>query len=268
VITSLTVQSGFAKALVPKKLTFKPGLNILFGPNGSGKTTVLKLLAAYSGCFAGGWTEMPLPCFSLIHEDNEKIDWSRVLCEKAPGKCKAKISWDGTPSYFFNPQTDKTPSFFGDNDKIINDEDAILEIVNKLSAGQKRLFRLHRMVDALKAIPDQTKVPKVIPTFEGPRNFVTVNSLYQNFATKWAEFMSSFKDKANVATILMDEPDRSLAIPETALLWSNALINLATKAQVIVATHSTFSLRNEDAHWVTMGTDQDYVKKCREALKC
>jgi predicted ATP-dependent endonuclease of OLD family len=211
---------------------------------------------------------MPLPCFSVDYINNQKIDWFRVLCKNSPGECKAKISWDGTSSYFFNPQSDKTPSFFGDNDRIITNEEAIIEMVNKFSAGQKRLLRLHKLAEALKTIPDQTKVPKVIPTFEGPRNFVTVNSLYQNFATKWAEFMSSFKERTNVATILMDEPDRSLAIPETSLLWSSALTNLATKAQVIVATHSTFALRNEDAHWVTMGTDQDYVKKCREALKC
>jgi len=209
---------------------------------------------------------MPLPGFSLDYKkDNDQINWSKVFLGNSPGKCEAKVSWDGTSSYFYNPKSDAMPSFFGDNDNIINGTDEICEIVEKLSAGQKRLLRLHRMAEALVKIPDQTKVPKVIPTFEGPRNFCAVNSLYQNFATRWAEFMSSFKDRTDVASILMDEPDRSLSIDQTALLWTKALPNLATKGQIIVATHSPLALTTE-ANWINIGKDEQYFQKCKDAV--
>jgi len=55
-ITKAKATSGFSiklDALKGRAYTFKPGLNILFGPNGCGKTTLLKILGAYSGTEAG-----------------------------------------------------------------------------------------------------------------------------------------------------------------------------------------------------------------------
>lgn len=40
-----------------QRIEFCDRVNILFGPNGSGKTTILKTLAAASGCGSGGWSE-------------------------------------------------------------------------------------------------------------------------------------------------------------------------------------------------------------------
>ena len=39
-----------------KRFNFTKGINILYGPNGCGKSTVLNTLKAYCGIEGGGWT--------------------------------------------------------------------------------------------------------------------------------------------------------------------------------------------------------------------
>lgn len=45
------------ESVFPKKLEFKPGLNILFGPNGCGKTSIIRALGA-TGMTVKGWSNI------------------------------------------------------------------------------------------------------------------------------------------------------------------------------------------------------------------
>jgi len=77
VISTLLFNSGYPIGLPgigTSEIRFNGWTNILFGPNGSGKTTILKTLAEASGCGKGGWSDGGTPgelpySVSLEHDD-------------------------------------------------------------------------------------------------------------------------------------------------------------------------------------------------------
>src|SRR4051812_30455560 len=97
--TKCQVKSGYAQALPDvgdKAFEFKPGLNILFGPNGCGKSSLLNILGAYSGINydTGGWTsyQEPIRLSPRIGDYSYSLpDYYHLL---SPGKCKADVIWD------------------------------------------------------------------------------------------------------------------------------------------------------------------------------
>ncbi len=136
---------------------------------------------------------------------------------------------------------------------------------------EKRIQSLDslKLSQVLKSMPTFAQTPEVIPTMEGYRQYKGCNSLYQDNADQFTQYMNSFKNKSNIPTILMDEPDKSLAIPDACLLWEKVVPWLAEKHQLIIATHCPFALLNKNAHWITMGKDPnypDYLKKCQEVV--
>jgi predicted ATPase len=65
------------KGIGRERITFNDRINVLFGPNGSGKTTILKTLAAASGCGEGGWNDgkdsQTLPYEAVVERDNQPV---------------------------------------------------------------------------------------------------------------------------------------------------------------------------------------------------
>jgi len=59
-ITTLRFHDGYPtrlKGIGKRPLVFNGWTNVLFGPNGSGKTTILRTLALAAGCGNGGWSD-------------------------------------------------------------------------------------------------------------------------------------------------------------------------------------------------------------------
>ncbi len=59
-VSTLRFHSGYPirlKGIGKRKIVFNGWTNVLFGPNGSGKTTILKTLATAAGCGSGGWSD-------------------------------------------------------------------------------------------------------------------------------------------------------------------------------------------------------------------
>ena len=101
-----STQFGYA-AGVPffkdkKKIAFKPGLNILVGPYGSGKSTVLRLLAESTCSFQGGVSAI------TEHAISQGVDMMAGLrlnggAGKHKDKLGLKVHHDGQPVVFSDP---------------------------------------------------------------------------------------------------------------------------------------------------------------------
>lgn len=244
---------------------FKPGLNILFGSNGSGKSTVLQLLAQTLAAAQGGtsvvtqsWiqdvftfggNELQLPC-DVVH--------------------------DGQPVMFFDARAKE--GLIGGS---FDDDFFSLGIANAMakgSTGQLGLRRLDRLLSVLVADikarsaapaqpaateekpkrrtkkPAEPVKPKVgFPTeIEWRINRKSVNEVWQAKLAQ-VEAMLAAKRDPGPRTFLFDEPESGFSLPWQAGLWSNIFSRVdPAQHQVIVATHSPFALGIPGAHYIEM----------------
>lgn len=79
-ISTLRFNTGYPtrlKGIGKREIRFNPWTNVLFGPNGSGKTTILSTLAGASGCGKGGWSDggatEDLPYSISIESDDRPV---------------------------------------------------------------------------------------------------------------------------------------------------------------------------------------------------
>ncbi len=266
-IGDLQVIDGYASKLprLKEPITFKPGLNVLFGPNGCGKSTTLKIIAAYCSIRGAGWSahQAPGDMFPLSY-GKKKYDCSLPYSyhRLAPGKCKAKMEWDGTASILadatVSDNTSWTHLFYDKSDSPDGMDDVKEQLgvmYGKPSAGQLRLHKLARYYEAAKKPPQLNVVPA---------KYKNYNSSWTNCFKKQAEYIGGLP-RGGPVTFLMDEPDRSLSIEVQAGFWKNFIPRVAKDFQVIIATHSIFALMHTDANWIEF--EEDYVHKSRKALE-
>lgn len=233
-IHSVTVKEGFPlelPAIGKKTFKFQKGLNVLFGPNGCGKTTLLNIAGAYSGTEAG-WSRFCEPSFS------KKAPYPEAFGEKGPGKVKAKVDWDGTASFLMSPKTGNPlgASIDDSQDGLMDFGMIVGEIAAKISSGQSRIVRINKLEQVLKQVPDLTKKPS---------NYEHVNITWQEAMDAFVKYVKTLP-REGPPTVLLDEVDISLSIPLQKMFWLNVMPNVSKKFQVIVATHCPFALAHRN----------------------
>lgn len=239
-LKSLKVTSGYAVELEDlKDRTFKfPAgkINILYGPNGCGKTTILKMLAANTGLDhsaknfgGGGWSGPPMR--SILDE----LKFPGVFQKLTPGKCKANVEWDGVPA-FYNSATlgdDLNMSYIVSGpedspDGLMDGREQLSLIMGHHSEGELRAYKLGKVLDAI------TKTTKPKPHIKPRKGATEIEKQYSNYVRG----LRGSKKKC-VYTLLWDEPDRSLSIDNQIKVWTNILPHILTEdLQIIIATHS------------------------------
>lgn len=257
-IESVTVTAGYAAklpALEGKTITFKPGINVLFGPNGCGKSTLLRILAGYTFCAHGGWSSIVTKDRRLNFElgehywENQKVKPPPLPDNlRAAGDCQANVVWDGTSCYFnASPVSDAPIMAFGMTD--MSDMEEIAEVMAKPSDGQKRLMRLNR---AMKEI-NEVKPPDL-----------TQSNIHHASAQECAKYVKGLP-RNGLMTILFDEPDRSLSLENQVVFWA-CLPYAAKNRQVIVSTQSLLPIMKQHGEVNLIDLEAGYLAHSKKMV--
>lgn len=220
------------------EITFTPGINVLFGPNGSGKSTVLLAIARLTLCEQGG--------FSTVTESSIQPFLERVVLQGTPCRDGLVVETDGQSVRYTDPNKRVGIVGGGFDDDFF--DQGIQEALARESAGQAVLRRLTRVLGS-PPVPIEDRVGK------------SVNDVWM--AAK-AQALANLDPRIpkGPATVLLDEPDRSMDLPLQDLLYREVLPRAPKRnIQLILATHSPFALLLPDANWIE--TEPGYLEKCR-----
>jgi predicted ATPase len=121
-IDHLRFKSGYPvklRTIGKRQFNFTKGLNIIFGQNGVGKSTLLRALAEAAGCAGGGW--------------------SGGRSEKAERSFDIDYKWDGKPVFYQDCYRNSEKSFIDDE---YFEKHPVL-----MSTGEKRIGLINELIN-------------------------------------------------------------------------------------------------------------------------
>lgn len=230
-----------------KEIKFTDGVNILFAPNGAGKSSLLKMLAYSLACEQGGISKVT---------DQWRFDiMSGLISSDQKGTILDGINifHDGKPAVYADARKK-----VGLNVKMELDDDfqkeGLDELLEKRSDGFKTINRTKRVfqyLDDFKSLPKEME--------------------YKYNKDKLPECFKAVlegKIPKGKPTILMDEPESGLS----AIFQGNFFSNLGeqknfNKFQWIIATHSPFVLLLPNVNVISLVDDDDYLENTLNAYR-
>lgn len=265
------------KNLLNRKFEFEEGkINIIFGPNASGKTTILRAIAGNAGCDDGYPTLMsPLD----VHDFGEEASlesFKKKLAKKM--RNSADIEWDGVPVYYDNFANRKSYGAIGDLCGSVLGDDIMSEIQwimgkDKSSMGQQSIYLINRLFAIAQNHLSFKDIFSQYVNEDGTRKKMRVNDVWESAYNVQLDYYMGFENSCKnlPGTFLFDELDKSLDILNVYNLYANILPEFVRKTgvQVIIISHSPLVLmdkiRNNDMYNF-ISIDEEYTNTCIEKL--
>ena len=217
----------------PRSFEFKPGLNILWGRNGSGKTSLTKLIARLFHCEQGNHPTVSQESLAALVGDRfDPIDVEKGVA----------IVHDGQGVRHFDPGHAVGLTAGGAAFDWDFGTEGIYNQMFRGSAGQTNMFRFDRILNEIVA----GEVPDVEYKLQRDR----VADVWRD-RIDLAERILKKNGDAGPPTILLDEPERSYDLNAQVGVW-RLLRAYADSVQFIVASHSLFALKIPDANYVEL----------------
>ena len=234
------------------RVTLKPGLNVFFGQNGSGKSTMLTAMAKVMHCHLKGYPMIT----------RQSVD---AFQSSGTGRLSTGLTvvHDGRPCRYMGVDTvaSAPPAATAGTQRARFG--AIRTIATRaahqLSSGQAMMAEVIRF---LASPAGETRVvfqPDDASDW-GPAYRAATHSLYNEIRPAPVGLEQE--------TILLDEPDRSVDAPTQAVFWSTIVEVAATgHVQFVIASHSMFSLCIPGAHYLE--TEPGYIARVISSVeKC
>lgn len=270
-----------SKLLVGRKIEFSPDkINLIFGPNASGKTTVVKGMASHALCedgFSKFVEVLDLTRDIPFSKDANFDDYHKGLLNNIVSMAgtSSVIEWDGSPVYYHNFENRKSYGYFGELTGSIIQSNAeemfYLMGKGKMSGGENMFYQFSKL--AILMSKNVTYEELLAPYKK--KYYVNRNSDCWKMAYKVQEaYFKSFPmafGKNGQNTYLFDEIDKSMDILNIYELYTNILPKLKQKfgKQIIIISHSPVVLKDEifnSENYNIISMDEEYTKKCRELI--
>lgn len=266
--------------LLGRKIEFEPGkINLIFGPNASGKTTILKAIAGNAGIDNDGYPKLYGPLEfdrglgKEITKEHVRNFYNKLM------KNSADIEWDGSPVYYDNFANRKNYGYIGDMLGSVLGNDLVTEIAyrmnkNRISLGQNSIYLLNRLMDIAKEHLCFADLFKGYVNQDGTIKEMRMNAVWSDAYRLQLEYFLGFEKSLvkSPGTFLFDELDKSLDIANIYALYIGMLPKLVeeTGVQVIIISHSPLVLSerilgNNIYNFISM--DEAYTKDCITNLK-
>lgn len=270
------VLKNCAKNLIGKHFKFENNkINIIYGPNASGKTTILKAIAGEALIRDGFYTRfdpMELP-FGILSEEIS-LETVQKLSDKLK-KNTAVVDWDGTPIYYDNfEQTMRNAgNYFGEmaGSALDSAEDEMMYLIarNKISGGQNTIYILNKILRKLKNKISTKSIVEPQCTFKRANStWVTAGQVQIDYFKKYEGY-----EREEYPTFIFDEMDKSLDTETVWKLYTEYLPEIVKKYQnqFILISHSPLILTeniigNKDIFNV-ISLDEEYTKDVKDMLK-
>lgn len=248
-------------------------INIIYGPNASGKSTILKTIAAYALCGDerqfDGYTN--IKCFEPISYGFGQIPTYDILCSKIERKAgnQAKINWDGNTVYYHNythrqnngSADDLVGTIFGSFGNA-----AAFELTKStISDGTQSLYIFNQLYNIAKDNIHVTDLFNISLEHE--------NDIWRScYETNIEYLKKQYIPGTNQNTILLDEIDRSLDVFNTAIIYKQLLpmLQSVNNHQIIAVTHSPLVLSKTicpDDKYNIISMDDAYTNKVINVFK-
>ena len=262
-----------AKYLVGRTFNFEPGkVNIIFGPNGCGKTTILKAIAGNAGIKDDGMTRAADPLEIFQWNDKPTVEAVGKYIEKLKLN-SADIVWDGNVVYYDNfAQTMKNGYGYigmleGTALRSFSDEITFRIAGGRSNAGKRAMWMLGNVLEYQK---DGITIEKIFkPHIKNGRN----NDVWEKSYKTQAEYFKRYEnyDKEAPMTILFDEPEVNFDIITVWNLYSNVFPVICEKCgtQIITVSHSPLVLSKnviDNQYTNLISIDEEYTNQAKELL--
>lgn len=222
------------------EICFDEGLNILWGRNGSGKSTVVRALAELTHSYQGGVSKVT------------RSSLRAFFPQGAPPRFGVVLEHDGQAARSFVAGKEYGVSGAGMDDDFF--DLGLRTTLLRASSGQAQISWV-----------SETLRHRDWPTVEWFIEEEKAATACKDQLRQTREVLFTPQIPPGPRTVLLDEPDRSLDMDNLEVFWKLLPRIAARGYQIIVATHSGFALDIPDARYIDLSPG--YVETCRNLRK-